>query len=46
MKIINNIKLLIKGNKNTPYEYGFYLFDVNISNDYPFKSPSTFFNYK
>ena len=36
---IHNLKVLMIGPEKTPYEYGFYLFDVKIPEDYPFKPP-------
>ena len=36
---IYNIKILMIGPDNTPYCYGFYLFDITISDEYPFKPP-------
>ena len=38
-----NIKCMIIGPENTPYEYGFYFFDILISDDYPFKPPKVIF---
>lgn len=40
---IKNIKALIIGPKDTPYENGFYLFDINFPNDYPFSPPKVKF---
>ena len=40
---IQNIKALIIGPSNTPYENGFYLFDINFPNDYPFSPPKVKF---
>jgi ubiquitin-protein ligase len=40
---IQNIKALIIGPSNTPYENGFYLFDINFPNDYPFTPPKVKF---
>lgn len=36
---INNLKVLMVGPSKTPYEFGYYLFDVKIPEDYPFKPP-------
>lgn len=36
---IKNVKSLIIGPKNTPYENGFYFFDITFPNDYPFSPP-------
>ena len=36
---IYNIKILMIGPSNTPYENGYYFFDVKLPNDYPFKPP-------
>ena len=36
---IYNIKILMIGPDNTPYCYGFYLFDITIPDEYPFKPP-------
>jgi len=36
---IYNIKILMIGPEDTPYCYGFYLFDITISEEYPFKPP-------
>tara|TARA_Y100000741_G_C18105373_1_gene498589 strand:+ start:55 stop:765 length:711 start_codon:yes stop_codon:yes gene_type:complete len=36
---IYNIKILMIGPDNTPYSYGFYLFDITIPEEYPFKPP-------
>jgi len=41
-----NIKCMIIGPENTPYEYGFYFFDIFISNEYPFKPPKVIFENK
>ena len=27
------------GPENTPYQYGFYLFDIKVPSEYPFKPP-------
>lgn len=43
---IFNIKCMIVGPENTPYEYGFYFFDIFISNEYPFKPPKVVFENK
>ena len=40
---IQNIKALIIGPSETPYENGFYLFDINFPNDYPFTPPKVKF---
>ena len=40
---ITNIKALIIGPPNTPYENGFYFFDINFPNDYPFNPPKVKF---
>jgi ubiquitin-conjugating enzyme E2 Z len=40
---ITQIKALIIGPPNTPYENGFYLFDVKFPNDYPFNPPKVKF---
>ena len=40
---IFNIKSMIIGPENTPYEYGFYFFDIMITNEYPFKPPKVIF---
>lgn len=39
-KDIRKIKCMIIGQSDTPYEYGFYFFDIYIVDDYPFKPPS------
>tara|TARA_Y100000591_G_scaffold69206_1_gene57389 strand:- start:63 stop:770 length:708 start_codon:yes stop_codon:yes gene_type:complete len=36
---IYNLKILMIGPSNTPYENGYYFFDVKLPNDYPFKPP-------
>tara|TARA_B100001175_G_C19513178_1_gene645304 strand:+ start:3266 stop:3970 length:705 start_codon:yes stop_codon:yes gene_type:complete len=36
---IYNLKVLMIGPENTPYQFGFYLFDVKIPPEYPFKPP-------
>jgi ubiquitin-protein ligase len=36
---IYNVQALIIGPKGTPYENGFYLFDINFPNDYPMEPP-------
>ena len=36
---IYTMKLLFIGTKNTPYENGFYLFDLKLPEDYPFSPP-------
>ena len=40
---ITNIKALIIGPPNTPYENGFYFFDIKFPNDYPFNPPKVKF---
>ena len=37
---IYTMKLLFIGTKNTPYENGFYLFDLKLPEDYPFSPPT------
>jgi ubiquitin-conjugating enzyme E2 Z len=37
---IRKIKCMIIGTPDTPYEYGYYMFDIYIEDDYPFKPPS------
>lgn len=39
-KDIRNIKCMIIGHSNTPYEYGYYFFDMHIVDEYPFKPPT------
>jgi ubiquitin-protein ligase len=42
---LTDVKLLIIGPENTPYENGFYFFNINIPATYPFSPPKiTFFN--
>ncbi len=36
---IRQIKWMIIGSTNTPYRYGYYFFDMQIPNDYPFSPP-------
>ena len=36
---IYKLKILMVGPSDTPYEYGFYFFDMVITKDYPFKPP-------
>lgn len=40
---IRNQQALIIGPKDTPYENGFYVFDIIIPNEYPYKPPSAKF---
>ena len=40
---IKNVKALIIGPEDTPYEKGFYLFDINFPSDYPFSPPKVKF---
>ena len=40
---IKNVKAMIIGPKDTPYENGFYFFDINFENDYPFTPPKVKF---
>ena len=40
---ITDIKALIIGPPNTPYENGFYLFNINFPYDYPFNPPKVKF---
>ena len=40
---LKNIKALIIGPQDTPYEDGFYFFDINIPDNYPFNHPSVDF---
>ena len=40
---INHLKILIIGTNNTPYEYGYYFFDINIPDDYPFSPPKVIY---
>lgn len=34
-----NIQVLMIGNDNTPYNYGYYLFDITFPENYPFEPP-------
>ena len=34
---------LLIGPKDTPYEYGYYIFEFNFPNDYPYSPPKLFF---
>ena len=36
---IYNIKVLMIGPSDTPYEFGFYFFNIVIPKDYPFNPP-------
>jgi len=36
---IYNLKILMIGSSNTPYENGYYFFDIKLPKDYPFKPP-------
>lgn len=36
---IMNVKVMIIGPKDTPYQYGFYLFDLDFPKQYPFEPP-------
>jgi ubiquitin-protein ligase len=40
---IYNVKVMIIGPENTPYENGFHLFDVNYPKDYPINPPHVTF---
>lgn len=40
---INQVKCLIIGPENTPYENGFYLFEIIFPNNYPFSPPKATF---
>tara|TARA_Y100000741_G_scaffold133577_1_gene100585 strand:- start:1007 stop:1714 length:708 start_codon:yes stop_codon:yes gene_type:complete len=40
---IYKLKVLIIGTTDTPYENGFYFFDINIPEDYPFAPPKVKF---
>lgn len=40
---IYKLKVLIIGTKDTPYENGFYFFDINIPENYPFEPPKVKF---
>ena len=40
---INEVKIMITGNKNTPYENGFYLFILLFPPNYPFDPPTVKF---
>jgi len=40
---ITNIKFMIIGPKDTPYEHGCYIFDLNIQDKYPFYPPKVEF---
>jgi len=40
---IHNIKVLMIGPEKTPYEYGYYFFDIKIQDDYPFSPPKVFY---
>lgn len=40
---IYNIRVLMVGPSNTPYSYGFYLFNIFIPEEYPFKPPTVKF---
>ena len=36
---VNKIKFMISGPKNTPYEYGLFIFDMTMSNTFPSSPP-------
>ena len=36
-------KALIIGSKDTPYQHGYYLFEIEYPEDYPFKPPKVSF---
>jgi ubiquitin-protein ligase len=36
---VNKIRFMISGPKNTPYEYGLFIFDMTMSSDFPSKPP-------
>lgn len=36
---VNKIRFMISGPKNTPYEYGLFIFDMTMPNDFPSKPP-------
>ena len=36
---IEILKVMMIGTENTPYEYGYYLFDIKIPENYPFSPP-------
>lgn len=40
---IMNVKVMIIGPKDTPYQYGFYLFDLEFPKQYPFVPPTVNF---
>lgn len=40
---IYKLKVLIIGTIDTPYQYGFYLFDITLPEDYPFAPPKVKF---
>ena len=40
---IYKIKVLIIGTKDTPYENGFYFFDITLPENYPFEPPKVKF---
>jgi ubiquitin-conjugating enzyme E2 Z len=40
---IDNLQIMIIGPKDTPYENGFFLFDLTFPNEYPFKPPHVIF---
>lgn len=42
-KNITNIKCMIIGPKDTPYEYGYYFFKIKITLEYPFEPPQVTF---
>ena len=40
---VTNLQCMINGLKNTPYEYGNFFININVSNKYPFSPPSVKF---
>ena len=41
---IKNVKTLIIGPKDTPYENGFYFFNIQFTDNYPFSPPKVKFH--
>lgn len=41
---LNKMRFIVTGPTNTPYDQGLYIFDMTLSNEYPYKPPQVHFS--